>query len=685
MSRPCVYVNGQEAGRWAYGYTPFYIDVTPYLRDGNNTLAVRLENRPESSRWYPGAGLYRPVRLILTGDVAVRMWGTRVTTPVVTAENALVQVDAEIENTEGHDLDISTVIYDATGNPVARAEAQELFFDGTTTARLTLQNPRLWSPESPELYTAVVSVKEYGELLDEYTTRFGVRTIEFSPEKGFLLNGVPRKFKGVCLHHDLGPLGAAVNKAALRRQLLIMKEMGCDAIRTAHNIPAPWQMELCDEVGLMVMAESFDEWAIAKCKNGYNLFFDKWAEKDLVNLIRCHRNHPSIVMWSIGNEVNEQSRAGGGKVAKFLQDICHREDPTRPVTVGMDRPDHAMKNQFAAVLDIPGLNYRLHRYVDSYKQMPQRMILGSETASTISSRGVYKFPVEPTKGAMYDDAQCSSYDLGACSWSNLPDDDWAFQDDKPWVIGEFVWTGFDYLGEPTPYDDVWPSRSSYFGICDLAGLPKDRYYLYRSRWNTLSPTLHLLPHWNWEGREGEVTPVYCYTSYPSAELFVNGKSQGRRTKDPSQPYDRYRLRWNEVVYEPGVVKVVAYDEKGNAVAEKEMRTAGRPHHLVLTPDRTELTANGKDLAFVTVQAVDEAGNPCPLADNALNFEVSGAGEYRAACNGDATSTELFHLPTMKLFNGQLVVIVRTHEQPGEITLTVSGKGLETANLRLKSK
>ena len=685
MSRPCVYVNGREAGRWAYGYTPFYIDVTPYLTDGENHLAVRLENLPESSRWYPGAGLYRPVRLVITGDVSVRMWGTRVTTPVVTAENALVQVDAEIENADGHDLDISTVIYDATGNPVARSEAQELFFDGTTTARLTITSPRLWSPESPELYTAVVSISEYGELLDEYTTRFGVRTIEYLPEKGFLLNGVPRKFKGVCLHHDLGPLGAAVNKAALRRQLLIMKEMGCDAIRTAHNIPAPWQMELCDEIGLMVMAESFDEWAIAKCKNGYNLFFDEWAEKDLVNLIRCHRNHPSIVMWSIGNEVNEQSRTGGGKVAKFLQDICHREDPTRPVTVGMDRPDHAMKNQFAAVLDIPGLNYRLHRYVDSYKQMPQRMILGSETASTISSRGVYKFPVEPTKGAMYDDAQCSSYDLDACSWSNLPDDDWAFQDDKPWVIGEFVWTGFDYLGEPTPYDDIWPSRSSYFGICDLAGLPKDRYYLYRSRWNTQSPTLHLLPHWNWEGREGEVTPVYCYTSYPSAELFVNGKSQGRRTKDPSQPYDRYRLRWNDVVYEPGVVKVVAYDEKGRAVAEKEMRTAGRPHHLTLMPDRTELMANGKDLAFVTVQAVDEAGNPCPLADNALTFEVTGAGSYRAACNGDATSTELFHLPTMKLFNGQLVVIVRTQEQPGDITLTVSGKGLEPAVVRLKSK
>ena len=650
------------------------------MKEGDNCLAVRLENLPESSRWYPGAGLYRPVRLVLTGDVAVRTWGTRITTPVVTPDNALVQIDAEIENASGHDLDISTVIYDATGNPVVRSDAQELFFDGTTSARLTIKTPRLWSPESPSLYTAVVSVKENGELLDEYATRFGVRSIEISPEKGFVLNGVPRKFKGVCLHHDLGPLGAAVNKAALRRQLLIMKEMGCDAIRTAHNIPASWQMELCDEMGLMVMAESFDEWAVAKCKNGYNLFFDEWAEKDLVSLIRCNRNHPSIVMWSIGNEVNEQSRTGGGKVAKFLQDICHREDPTRPVTVGMDRPDHAMKNQFAAVLDVPGLNYRLHRYEESYKRMPQRMILGSETASTISSRGVYKFPVEQTKGAMYEDAQCCSYDMGACPWSNLPDDDWAFQDDKSWVIGEFVWTGFDYLGEPTPYDDVWPSRSSYFGICDLAGLPKDRYYLYRSRWNTDSPTLHILPHWNWEGREGEVTPVYCYTSYPSAELFVNGKSQGKRTKDASRPYDRYRLRWNDVVYEPGVVKVVAYDETGNAVAEKEMRTAGRPHHLVLTSDRRELAANGKDLAFVTVQAVDKDGNPCPLADNALRFDVVGAGEYRAACNGDATSTELFHLPTMKLFNGQLVVIVRTHEQPGEINLTVSGKGLKTAKL-----
>ncbi len=685
MSRPHVFLNGREVGHWAYGYTPFYIDITPYLTEGRNTLAVRLENCEESSRWYPGAGLYRPVHLILTEDVAVLMWGTRVTTPVVTAENALVQVDAEIEGGEGKQLDVSTEVFDADGVSVAVARSQELLFDGTTTARLTLKNPRLWSPESPALYTAVVSIRENGVLKDEYTTRFGVRSIAVTPEYGFLLNGVPRKFKGACLHHDLGPLGAAVNKAALRRQLAILKEMGCDAIRTSHNMPSSWQMELCDEMGLMVMAESFDEWRRPKCKNGYHLFFDEWADKDLTNLIRCHRNHPSIVMWSIGNEVGEQGRVEGGKVARYLQDICHREDPTRPVTAGMDQPDNAMKNQFAAVLDVPGLNYRLHRYVESYKRMPQRFILGSETASTVSSRGVYKFPVEPTKGKKYDDGQCSSYDLGACSWSNLPDDDWAFQDDSAWVIGEFVWTGFDYLGEPTPYDEVWPSRSSYFGICDLAGLPKDRYYLYRSHWNTAEPTLHILPHWNWEGREGEITPVYCYTDCPSAELFVNGVSQGRRYKEPSQPYDRYRIRWNDVVYAPGAIKVVAYDADGRAVAEKEVRTAGRPHHLVLTPDRKVLAADGNDMAFVTVQAVDKDGNPCPLADNELRFTVKGAGTYRAACNGDATSVEIFHQPVMHLFNGQLVVLVQAGEEAGEITLSVSGKGLKTARLTLETK
>ncbi len=685
MSRPHVFLNGREVGHWAYGYTPFYIDITPYLTEGRNTLAVRLENFGESSRWYPGAGLYRPVHLILTEDVAVRMWGTRVTTPVVTVENALVQVDAEIEGGEGKQLDISTEVFDADGVSVAVVRSQELLFDGTTTARLTLKNPRLWSPESPALYTAVVSIRENGVLKDEYATRFGVRSIAVTPEYGFLLNGVPRKFKGVCLHHDLGPLGAAVNKAALRRQLAILKEMGCDAIRTSHNMPSSWQMELCDEMGLMVMAESFDEWRRPKCKNGYHLFFDEWADKDLTNLICCHRNHPSIVMWSIGNEVGEQGRIDGGKVAKYLQDICHREDPTRPVTAGMDQPDNAMKNQFAAVFDVPGLNYRLPRYVESYRRMPQRVILGSETASTVSSRGVYKFPVELTKSKEYDDAQCSSYDLGACWWSNLPDDDWAFQDDSAWVIGEFVWTGFDYLGEPTPYDEVWPSRSSYFGICDLAGLPKDRYYLYRSHWNTAEPTLHILPHWNWEGREGEITPVYCYTDCPSAELFVNGVSQGRRYKEPSQPYDRYRIRWNDVVYAPGAIKVVAYDADGRAVAEKEVRTAGRPHHLALTPDRKVLTADGSDMAFVTVQAVDKEGNPCPLADNELRFAVKGAGTYRAACNGDATSVEIFHRPVMHLFNGQLVVLVQAGEEAGEITLSVSGKGLKTARLTLETK
>ena len=683
MSRPIIYVNGKEVGRWAYGYTPFYIDVTPYLKEGDNCLAVRLENLPESSRWYPGAGLYRPVRLVLTGDVAVRTWGTRITTPVVTPDNALVQIDAEIENASGHDLDISTVIYDATGNPVVRSDAQELFFDGTTSARLTIKTPRLWSPESPSLYTAVVSVKENGELLDEYATRFGVRSIEISPEKGFVLNGVPRKFKGVCLHHDLGPLGAAVNKAALRRQLLIMKEMGCDAIRTAHNIPASWQMELCDEMGLMVMAESFDEWAVAKCKNGYNLFFDEWAEKDLVSLIRCNRNHPSIVMWSIGNEVNEQSRTGGGKVAKFLQDICHREDPTRPVTVGMDRPDHAMKNQFAAVLDVPGLNYRLHRYEESYKRMPQRMILGSETASTISSRGVYKFPVEQTKGAMYEDAQCCSYDMGACPWSNLPDDDWAFQDDKSWVIGEFVWTGFDYLGESD-----WPRIAWNTGLFDRNGNWKHLSWE-RQSWWTDKPMVHIVRRskdlqngytddWTPASPDSYRAEVIVYSNCDEVELLLNGKSLGIQ----SVPHDDSPNIWH-IDYQPGVLKAIGRIN-GNEVANHEHRTAGEAHHIILETERTVLPYDWEEVAYLTATVVDMHGVRCPNILTDIKFNISGPGEIISIDNSDVFSHERYKANHRTAYKGRVIAIVRAIADNGTITVKAEADGLGSSNVTIKA-
>ena len=455
--------------------------------------------------------------------------------------------------------------------------------------------------------------------------------------------------------------------------------MGCDAIRTAHNMPSQLQMEVCDSLGMMVMAESFDMWIYPKCKNGYARFFREWADKDITNLVLANRNHPSIVMWSIGNEIPEQGSEEGRKIAVRLQDLCHQLDPSRPVTQGMDRAEAALKSGMAQAMDVPGFNYRVHKYQKNYDQLPQGFLLGSETASTVSSRGFYRFPVEPNgKGIVYKDGQCSSYDVEWCSWSNLPDDDWVWQDDKDWVIGEFVWTGFDYLGEPTPYDEYWPSRSSYFGICDLAGLPKDRFYLYRSKWNTQQHTIHLLPHWTWPDRKGKVTPVYCYTDYPEAELFVNNKSQGRIKKNPAERLDRYRLRWNNVKYEPGELRVVVYDEMGKNCGEQTIQTAGKPAKLTLDAwtqssqmAQPTLSANGEDLAFVTVSLVDENGTLIPDAADQLTFEVEGAGTFRAVCNGDAKSLEPFTEPTMKLFNGQLVVVVQAAKQSGNLTLKVS--------------
>jgi beta-galactosidase len=505
-------------------------------------------------------------------------------------------------------------------------------------------------------------------------------------DKGFFLNGQQRKFQGVCNHHDLGPLGAAINESALRHQLILLKEMGCDAIRTSHNMPAPELVKLCDEMGFMMIVENFDEWNVAKCKNGYHRFFDEWAEKDMINMLRHFRNNPSVVMWSIGNEVPTQCSNDGYKVARFLQDICHREDPTRPVTSGMDQVSCVLDNGFAAVVEIPGFNYRTHRYVEAYERLPQNLLLGSETASTVSSRGVYKFPVEKKANALYDDHQSSSYDLEYCFWSNIPDEDFALADDYHWTLGQFVWTGFDYLGEPSPYDtDAWPNHSSMFGIIDLASIPKDRYYLYKSIWNRDEATLHILPHWNWKGREGEVTPVFVYTSYPSAELFINGKSQGKRTKNNNSLTERYRLMWMDVRYEPGEVKVVAYDENGNKTEEKMVCTAGEPHRIELIPDRHVLSADGKDLAYVNVRVVDKDGNLCPLDNRMIRFTVSGAGKYRASANGDPTCLEMFHLPQMQLFNGQLTTIVQAGEIGGTLTLEAKSKGVQSSKISIRVK
>lgn len=689
MSQPVVSVNGKEAGRWAYGYNAFRIDITPYVQFGkNNLIEVHLNNVEESSRWYPGGGLYRPVSVELYGNENFSTWDTFVRTLKANRQEAEVEVNALLDGKIGKSGKTVIALLDEAGTKVAEQTIQGATPEIKTTLKVT--NPQLWSPESPYLYQVKLTRYEGKKVADVQTLKTGIRTISVSKNNGFQLNGITRKIKGVCLHHDLGPLGAAENKAALIRQIKMMKEMGCDAIRTAHNMPSTMQMEICDSLGMMVMAESFDMWIYPKCKNGYAKFFKEWSDRDLTNLVKHHRNHPSIIMWSIGNEIPEQWSKEGVEIAKHLQDICHQYDPTRPVTQGMDRAEAALKSGFAQVMDVPGFNYRVHKYYKNIEQLPQGFLLGSETASTVSSRGVYKFPVEvrASDNNPYPDGQCSSYDTEYCSWSNLPDDDWKMQDDYSWVIGEFVWTGYDYLGEPTPYDTYWPSRSSYFGICDLAGLPKDRYYMYRSRWNETQHTTHLLPHWNWAGREGQVTPVYCYTDGVEGELFVNGKSQGRVRKDKSSRLDRYRLRWNNVKYEPGEIRVVTYNQYGEKVGEDVKRTAGEPAQMkfsVETPAHEPiacmvegctdehnvlLNADGNDLAFVTVSLLDKDGNECPLADDELTFEVTGAGIFKAACNGDATSLESFTQPQMKLFSGKLVVVVQSKKQKGDITLKV---------------
>ncbi|MBP3213734.1 MAG: DUF4982 domain-containing protein [Bacteroidaceae bacterium] len=716
MAEPEVYVNGAKVGEWKYGYTPFNIDITGVVNgdESPNTLAVHLRNVEESSRWYPGAGLIRPVTLIQTGREHIQPWGINIETKHYSwAEvSATITVCVSCDDCYvGSNEIVRMTVADKTFDfPLIK---EDCFGGGSAGGTVTIEEVEGWYPEKPALYDITFSIIDdggNGKVLDTKTVKYGFRTIKYGlslydKEPCFEINGNSYKFKGVCLHHDLGMIGAALNKAALTRQLELLKSMGCNAIRTSHNIPSQWQMDLCDSLGLMVMAESFDMWKYAKCKNGYARFYDKWWQRDLQNLVNANKLHPSIVMWSIGNEIPEQGMKDGNRMTREMQNLIHDLDPTRPVTAGCDRIDNAIATGFAQVLDVPGMNYRTQKYKTAYERLRQGFVLGSETASTVSSRGVYKFPVQRVDGKAYDDGQCSSYDTEACWWSNIPEDDWLLQDDQPWVIGEFVWTGFDYLGEPTPYDEYWPSRSSYFGIFDLAGLPKDRYYLYRSRWNKDEKTVHLLPHWTWPGREGEVTPVYCYTNYHTAELFVNGKSQGKiskntSTKSPSgkdgritdindPAIDRYRLRWNNVKYEPGELKVVVYDNQGNEVGKEIVRTAGAASKIQLTGDLgtdiKPLKADGEDMTFITVNILDANGNLVPDAAPQIDVSVSGAATFKGICNGDATSIEVFTQPTMKAFHGQLVIGIQSNGKKGTATVKVSGKGLKPATASIESK
>ncbi|MEQ3233911.1 beta-galactosidase GalB [Bacteroides cellulosilyticus] len=676
MSLSKVYLNGQYVGEWPYGYSSFAFDLTDkWNYSGKNILVVRLENKPESSRWYPGAGLYRHVRLIVTDPVSIGHWGTFVTTPEVTGQKGKVQISTRIENHTGKakEVRLENLILDANGKMVGRktlkkrADCGDCVFEQS----LTIARPSLWSVEEPCLYQLVSNVYMDNKLVDTDITNFGFRTIRFDKDEGFFLNEKPVKLKGVCLHHDLGPLGTAVNVRALERQLEIMQEMGCNAIRTSHNPPAPELLDLCDRMGFLVQVEAFDEWQIGKTTNGYHYYFDEWSERDLQAMVRRDRNHPSVIMWSIGNEIREQGKEYGAKVARRLTEICHREDPTRPTTAGFNGHVAAIKNGLADAVDLVGFNYKPHDYKKQHAAHPDFVIYGSETASTVSSRGEYKFPVTEKRGAYYEDYHVSSYDLEYPNWASTPDTEFEQQDDCDFVLGEFVWTGFDYLGEPTPFNAGTPARSSYFGIVDLAGMKKDRFFLYQSKWSNC-PVLHLLPHWNWAERLGQNVPVFCYTNYPEAELFVNGKSMGSKKKDRKDKYERYRLMWKDVIYQPGEIKVVAYDEKGMPADSTCIRTAGTTHRLRATVDRREITADGKDLAYVMIEVVDKEGNLCPRADNMLFFDIEGAASLKAACNGNPTDQTSFSSSYMRAFNGKLMLVVEATETTGQAILKVYG-------------
>lgn len=685
MSLAKVYLNGVYIGEQPYGYSSFMFDLTSHVQFGkDNILAVRLENKPESSRWYSGAGIYRNVRLVKTAPVHIAHWGTFITTPTVNSKSADVNIKTELNGTSDKaNVKLVTEVYTSNGEKVSTVtSSQKLAAKLNFNQQLKIKNPQLWSIETPNLYTAISKVYVDNVLTDEYKTSFGCRTIRFDKDNGFFLNEKPVKIQGVCLHHDLGPLGAAVNYRATLRQLEIMKEMGANAIRTSHNPPSPEQLQICDSIGLLVNVEAFDEWKHSKNKNGYGSYFDEWSQRDLRSLIRRDRNHPSVIMWSIGNEITEQGMPEGKEIARKLADACHEEDPTRPVTAGFNNHNQAIKSGLADVLDIVGFNYKPQDYKKKHDEYPNFVILASETASTVSSRGEYKFPVKEIRGVWHEDYQVSSYDMEYPGWATTPDTEFQAQDDNEFVLGEFVWTGFDYLGEPTPYNEGTPARSSYFGIVDLAGLKKDRFYLYQSKWSD-KPMLHLLPHWNWHDRLGQNVPVYCYTNYPKAELFVDGKSMGVKQKDKSNKYTRYRLMWKDVVYEPGELKVVAYDANNKAVAEQVIKTAGNSHSVRLTADRPTIRSGGKDLSFITVEVVDKDGNLCPRASNLLFFGVSGNGKLKAVCNGNAIDQTSFGSNYMNAFNGKMVAIIESGEAPGDVVLKVSGGKLVPQEMKIR--
>jgi len=709
MSYATVWVNGHLAGGWPYGYTSWRLNITPYLQKGANQLAIRLDNPPNSSRWYPGAGIYRNVWLVKTSAVHIAHWGTFVKTKSASPENAEIALNVKVDNDSDDQVSpsITTSFFklDNHGNKTADAVAKtapvalQLSSGGasTTTQTVNITNPELWGPkpnQTPNRYLAITTVRIKNNIVDQYETKFGIRTLQFDPTRGLLVNGEPVEIKGVNMHHDLGSLGAAVNRRAIERRFQMLQKMGVNAIRSSHNPPAPEFLALADSMGILVMDEAFDCWQIKKTPNDYHLLFDNWHEQDLRAMVLSDRNHPSVFMWSVGNEVGEQWD-GGDKAAETignsLTNIVHQEDRTRPTTAAMNNAKAS--GPFPDGVDIIGLNYqgtgvrdRGAKYPVFRKNYPNTFIYGSETAATVSSRGVYTFPVSSGKGAPVGTGsgldslhkQVSSYGLNYADFGASPDEEFESQDKWPYIGGRFVWAGWDYLGEPTPFDT---SRSSYFGIIDLAGFKKNRFYLYQSQWRRNHKMAHILPHWTWPNRNGKITPVQVFSSADEAELFLNGKSLGRRKKGKYQ----YRFRWDSVRYEPGELKVVTY-KNGKKWATDVVKTAEKAAKLKLTADRDTIKANGKDLSYVTLNILDDEGTLVPQADNHIKFIISGAGEIVSTANGNPTNFTSFHSHERDAFHGKALVVIRGKAgKSGQITVTATANGLASDQVIINSQ
>ena len=700
MAFPEVYVNGKPAGSWDYGYNSFYLDITELIIvDGPNVVAVRVDTRNFDSRWYPGAGIYRKVQLLFTEPVHFQIWSTAIQTPVVNDDSASVHVYTTIINKSGaaRNVVLKQEVIHPDGTPVA-SESREAWIAGGDSIRLeqwfAVPDPRRWDIDEPARYTLLSEIDVDGTPVDKLKERFGIRTFRFTADDGFWLNGRRVQFKGVNLHHDHGPLGAKFYPAAMERQLRIMREMGVNAIRNSHNVAAPELLEMCDSLGLLFFDEVFDKW---DAKAGYlpGMDFDAFAERNIRNWVMRDRNHPSVFLWSVGNEMGDiQYNIGGGfDKLNIMVSLVRKYDPTRPVTMVCDAKGSAVWRHFD-YYDVHSWNYG-RRYLPARAIEPGKSVIISESASTLSTRGFYELPLPEKKTDFTKSLQVSSYDLNAPDWAEVADDDFMWQEKDTYVAGEFVWTGFDYLGEPTPYNDEAvvegfilaeeSAKSSYFGIVDLCGIPKDRYYLYKSRWKPDETTVHILPHWNWQDSGYETVPVFVYTNGDCAELFLNGKSVGTKCKKPDSEDapERYRLMWMDVGYEPGELKAVAY-KSGKRIGEAVVQTAGEPYRLKMTPEKTEMAGDSKDLTYVLVEAVDREGNLCPLADDLVNFKISGPAVIEGVGNGNPQSLEPFVADYRKLFYGKAMVIIRSTGKPGEIILSATGKDVKKATVRISS-